>query len=143
MNDQIHIKDLLLRTIIGINEEERRAKQDVLINIVLYADTPMVSAATIRRVRRALAQGADMVVVGFRPADPAGYGRLIVEDGRLVAIREEKDAGRQERAIGLCNSGIMGFADGLLLPTLKVKSAAVGVPGGSATSITMPLMPRT
>lgn len=36
--DQIHIKDLLLRTIIGINDEERRNKQDVLINITLYTD---------------------------------------------------------------------------------------------------------
>ena len=39
MTDQILIKDLLLRTIIGINPEERRNRQDVLINIVLYADT--------------------------------------------------------------------------------------------------------
>lgn len=36
--DQIHIRDLLLRTIIGVNEEERRDKQDVLINVTLYAD---------------------------------------------------------------------------------------------------------
>jgi len=36
--DQIHIKDLHLRTIIGINEEERRNRQDVLINIVMDAD---------------------------------------------------------------------------------------------------------
>jgi D-erythro-7,8-dihydroneopterin triphosphate epimerase len=36
--DLIHVKDLLLRTIIGINEDERRNKQDVLINITLYAD---------------------------------------------------------------------------------------------------------
>ncbi|MFQ5613996.1 MAG: dihydroneopterin aldolase [Anaerolineae bacterium] len=36
--DQIHIKDLLLRTIIGVNDEERRSKQDVLINITLYTD---------------------------------------------------------------------------------------------------------
>jgi FolB domain-containing protein len=35
----IHIKDLLLRTIVGINEEERRKRQDVLINVTLYADT--------------------------------------------------------------------------------------------------------
>jgi dihydroneopterin aldolase/D-erythro-7,8-dihydroneopterin triphosphate epimerase len=39
MTDQIEIKDLLLRTIIGINEEERRKRQDVLINITLFADT--------------------------------------------------------------------------------------------------------
>jgi len=37
--DQIHVKDLLLRTIVGINEEERRNRQDVLINLTLTADT--------------------------------------------------------------------------------------------------------
>ena len=36
--DQIHIKDLHLRTIIGINEEERRNRQDVLINLVMDVD---------------------------------------------------------------------------------------------------------
>jgi len=39
MKDQIQIKDLLLRTIVGINKEERRSRQDVLINITLYSDT--------------------------------------------------------------------------------------------------------
>ncbi len=36
--DLIHINDLLLRTIIGVNEDERHKKQDVLINITLYTD---------------------------------------------------------------------------------------------------------
>ncbi len=45
MTDRIHIKDLLLRTIIGINDDERRAKQDLLINIVLYADTRAAGAS--------------------------------------------------------------------------------------------------
>ena len=45
MSDQIQIKDLLLRTIIGVNEEERRNRQDVLINIILYADTRAASAS--------------------------------------------------------------------------------------------------
>ncbi len=36
--DQIHVRDLLLRTIIGVNEEERHNKQDVIINITLYTD---------------------------------------------------------------------------------------------------------
>ena len=45
MTDQIHIKDLLLRTIIGINAEERRARQDVLINIDLHVDTRAASAS--------------------------------------------------------------------------------------------------
>jgi D-erythro-7,8-dihydroneopterin triphosphate epimerase len=39
MTDQIQIKDLLLRTIIGVNEEERRDQQDVLINMILHVDT--------------------------------------------------------------------------------------------------------
>ena len=45
MSDQIQIKDLLLRTIIGINAEERRNRQDVLINVVLYADTRAAGAS--------------------------------------------------------------------------------------------------
>ena len=45
MSDQIQIKDLLLRTIIGINEDERRNRQDVLINIVLHADTRAAGAS--------------------------------------------------------------------------------------------------
>jgi FolB domain-containing protein len=45
MTDRIYIKDLLLRTIIGINDEERRNRQDVLINIVLYADTYAAGAS--------------------------------------------------------------------------------------------------
>ena len=45
MTDQVQIKDLFLRTIIGINEEERRNRQDVLINIVLYADTQAAGAS--------------------------------------------------------------------------------------------------
>ena len=45
MSDRIQIHDLLLRTIIGINEEERRNRQDVLINITLYADTRAAGAS--------------------------------------------------------------------------------------------------
>ena len=47
----------------------------------------------------------------FRPADPAGYGRVIADaDGRLLAIREEKDASPAERAVTLCNAGLMALA---------------------------------
>lgn len=50
-----------------------------------------------------------MVVVGFTPDNPTGYGRLLTKDGRVTAIREHKDASEDERRIGLCNSGIIGF----------------------------------
>jgi dihydroneopterin aldolase/D-erythro-7,8-dihydroneopterin triphosphate epimerase len=43
--DQIHIKDLLLRTIIGVNEDERHNKQDVVINITLYTDHTAAAAS--------------------------------------------------------------------------------------------------
>ncbi len=77
--------------------------------IVLYADTPLVSKATLSGIAERLDAGADIVVVGFRPADTTGYGRLLTENGRLLAIREHKDATEAERQVGLCNSGIMGF----------------------------------
>jgi len=56
--------------------------------IVLYADTPLVSKATLSGIAERLDAGADIVVVGFRPADTNGYGRLLTENGRLLAIRE-------------------------------------------------------
>ncbi|RYE08697.1 MAG: bifunctional UDP-N-acetylglucosamine diphosphorylase/glucosamine-1-phosphate N-acetyltransferase GlmU [Hyphomicrobiales bacterium] len=77
--------------------------------LVLYADTPLVTTATIAEITSRLDAGADMVVVGFRPSDPTGYGRLLTENGRLRAIREHKDATEAERQIGLVNSGIIGF----------------------------------
>jgi len=77
--------------------------------VVLYGDGPMVKPDTIRAIADRLDAGADMVVVGFEPADPLRYGRLLVENGRLVAIREYADASEDERRIRLSNSGIMGF----------------------------------
>ncbi|GAB5427229.1 MAG: bifunctional UDP-N-acetylglucosamine diphosphorylase/glucosamine-1-phosphate N-acetyltransferase GlmU [Devosia indica] len=77
--------------------------------LVLYADTPLVTAQTISSIVAKLDDGADMVVVGFRPGDPTGYGRLLTEGGQVRAIREHKDATEAEREIGLCNSGIIGF----------------------------------
>ncbi len=77
--------------------------------LVVFGDTPLISAATFERLRTPLQNGAAIAVLGFQAADPAGYGRLLVEGGRLVAIREHADASREERAITLCNAGIMAF----------------------------------
>ena len=85
--------------------------------IVLYGDTPLITPEAIGSVRRALGDGADVAVLGFEATDPTGYGRLLVEGGRLVAVREDKDASDEERSVTLCNSGIMGFR-GALLPEL-------------------------
>jgi bifunctional UDP-N-acetylglucosamine pyrophosphorylase/glucosamine-1-phosphate N-acetyltransferase len=93
-----------------------RAPDDVL---VIFGDTPLIRPQTLTRIREAVAQGAAVVVLGFRPKDPAGYGRLVVEGGELVAIREEVDASAVERAITLCNGGLMAFAGPTALAILE------------------------
>src|SRR4051812_10202219 len=83
-----------------------RAADDLLI---VFGDTPLISENTPRRMRAPLQNGAALTVLGFRAADPTGYGRLLLEGDRLVAIREQADASAGERAITLCNGGVMAF----------------------------------
>jgi len=78
--------------------------------LVLFGDTPLVTSETIGQVRGQLASGADVVVVGFEAEDPHGYGRLLMDGDKLLAIREEKDASSDEKLVRFCNSGIMGFS---------------------------------
>jgi len=87
--------------------------------LIVYGDTPLVRPATLTRLRAPLANDADIAVLGFRPANPAGYGRLIMKGTDLIAIREEADASLSERAIGLCNGGIMALAGKTALAILE------------------------
>jgi len=78
--------------------------------LILYGDVPLVSTATMARmIARLHGDGEPSVVVlGFRPADAAAYGRVIADkDGRIAKIVEYKDASADERAVTLCNSGLM------------------------------------
>jgi bifunctional UDP-N-acetylglucosamine pyrophosphorylase/glucosamine-1-phosphate N-acetyltransferase len=93
--------------VLAAREALEDAPDDLLI---LFADTPLITVDTLLRLRAALAGGAAVAVLGFRPADPTGYGRLIVENGGLAAIREDKDASDAERAVTLCNAGVMALA---------------------------------
>lgn len=84
--------------------------------LVVYGDTPFVATATLKRMfeRRKAPDNPAIVVLGMRPADPSGYGRLVQgADGTLDRIVEHKDANEAERAIGLANSGVM-VMDGTL-----------------------------
>ncbi len=78
--------------------------------LILYGDVPLISKETLQNMldaRRSKTAPA-AVVLGFTPNDPAHYGRLeISEDGTLSRIVEFKDATDAQRAIGLCNSGVM------------------------------------
>lgn len=84
--------------------------------VVLYGDTPFIGEATLDALAAARAQ-ADVVVLGFEAAHPTGYGRLVMAGERLERIVEHKDATETERAIRLCNSGVV-CADAELLMTL-------------------------
>src|ERR1700722_1782107 len=60
--------------------------------LVVFGDTPLISASTFARLRAPLKKGASLAVLGFHAADPTGYGRLLVEGDQLVAIRVQADA---------------------------------------------------
>jgi bifunctional UDP-N-acetylglucosamine pyrophosphorylase/glucosamine-1-phosphate N-acetyltransferase len=78
--------------------------------LVLFGDTPLIEAETMAHMldRLRASDAPAIVVVGFRPADPLKYGRIVAEsDGTIVKMVEYKDASEAERAINLCNSGLM------------------------------------
>jgi bifunctional UDP-N-acetylglucosamine pyrophosphorylase/glucosamine-1-phosphate N-acetyltransferase len=78
--------------------------------LVLYADTPFVEADTLRRMIDRLngEGGPGVVVLASRPDDPLKYGRIILGQGdRIARMVEYKDATEEERAVRLCNSGMM------------------------------------
>src|SRR5665213_3036516 len=90
--------------VLAAREALARGADDLLI---VFGDTPLISAETFARLRAPLKNGAALAVLGFRAADPAGYGRLLVEGDHLVAIREHADANAAERQVDLCNAGVM------------------------------------
>ncbi|MBB96199.1 MAG: bifunctional N-acetylglucosamine-1-phosphate uridyltransferase/glucosamine-1-phosphate acetyltransferase [Rhodobacteraceae bacterium] len=85
--------------------------------IVLYGDTPFITGDTLAAMVTARADH-DVVVLGFDANDPARYGRLKMDGDTLTAIVEYKDASDEERAITLCNSGVMACDAGLLFALL-------------------------
>jgi len=87
-------------------EAELAAGADVL---VLYGDGPLISPATLRAMlaERRRPGGPAFVWLGVRPPDPTGYGRLVLRDGQLQRIVEEKDATPEERALGLVWGGLV------------------------------------
>jgi bifunctional UDP-N-acetylglucosamine pyrophosphorylase/glucosamine-1-phosphate N-acetyltransferase len=87
--------------------------------LIAFGDTPLLRPATFGALRAAVSGDVGVAVLGFRPADPAGYGRLILDGDRLVAIREHRDATAAERAIDLCNAGLMALRGDAALSILE------------------------
>ena len=100
-----------------------KAAKDVLedytgTTLVLYGDTPLLRPETLQRMLEA-AEKHSVVVLGMRPADAGAYGRLVTSaDGSLERIVEFKDANEAERAINLCNSGVMAVGGGKMMELL-------------------------
>ena len=75
--------------------------------LVCFGDVPFLSSATVARLCAAL-DGAKVAVLGFRPAESAAYGRITADTAGTVAkMVEYKDASSEERAVNLCNSGVL------------------------------------
>jgi bifunctional UDP-N-acetylglucosamine pyrophosphorylase/glucosamine-1-phosphate N-acetyltransferase len=90
--------------------------------LILYGDVPLVSTSTMKDMLALLrAEGTPAaVVLGFRPADPLRYGRIIAgAGGTIEKMVEYKDATEAERVVDLCNSGIMAVRSGDLWPLLS------------------------
>ncbi len=77
--------------------------------LVIFGDTPLITKNTFLNTVKKIEEGYGVVVLGFRPHDPARYGRLKMDGDVLKSIVEYKDATDEEREIGFCNSGCMGF----------------------------------
>ncbi|GGB35998.1 bifunctional protein GlmU [Sphingomonas metalli] len=79
------------------------------IVLVCFGDTPLLAAETVARLTARLAapDAPAVAVLGFRPRDPAAYGRILADaDGTIEKMVEYKDATTEERAVTLCNSGV-------------------------------------
>jgi bifunctional UDP-N-acetylglucosamine pyrophosphorylase/glucosamine-1-phosphate N-acetyltransferase len=88
--------------------------------VLLSGDVPLLRPATLRAlVSTHERSGAAATVLTARVADPAGYGRIVREDGRIAAIVEHKDATPAQRAIDEINSGIYAFAVEPLFDALR------------------------
>ncbi|MHA1165417.1 MAG: NTP transferase domain-containing protein, partial [Alphaproteobacteria bacterium] len=118
-NVQVFVQDAQLGTAHAVLAARAALEEFTGDVVILYGDTPLIRPETLTKILDALKNGADLAVLGFEAEDPTGYGRLITsKTGALVAVREEKDASEEERAVTLCNSGVFAFRGEKLLGLL-------------------------
>lgn len=90
--------------------------------LVIFGDQPLYTKESIKKLLKKRAEGFSVVCMGFRPEDPARYGRLIMDGEDLKRIVEFKDASDEEKKINFCNSGIMCFEGEKLFSILSTIS---------------------
>jgi len=111
MTDEIQIKDLLLRTIIGVNDEERRNRQDVIINIVLYVDTraagrsdSIEDTANYRTITKQVIQQVEASEFHLVERLAAKVAAICLQDARVEHVKvnvEKPGALRFARSVGI------------------------------------------
>lgn len=107
---EIAVQDRQLGTAHAVRMAEAKLADFAGDVLVLYGDTPLIEAETMARMldRLHAPDAPAVVVVGFRPDDPMQYGRILASaDGTIEKMVEYKDATPEERAVNLCNSGMM------------------------------------
>ncbi|WP_226581885.1 bifunctional UDP-N-acetylglucosamine diphosphorylase/glucosamine-1-phosphate N-acetyltransferase GlmU [Acuticoccus sediminis] len=120
----LHVQTEQMGTAHAVLAAREAFTDDIDAIVVLFGDNPLVTAATIDRMVDRVLGGADLAVLAFRTDAPTGYGRLLLDaNGHVRAIREERDATEEERAITLCNSGVMAIRAGAPLDALQAIEA--------------------
>ncbi|RCL01941.1 MAG: bifunctional UDP-N-acetylglucosamine pyrophosphorylase / Glucosamine-1-phosphate N-acetyltransferase [Candidatus Tokpelaia sp. JSC188] len=102
--------------VLAAREELQKPVDDVLI---AFGDTPLIEETALADARETLKNGMDIVAMGFKTDRPAGYGRLVEQKGKLIAIVEEKDASPAQKRITFCNGGLMAIKGKHLLSLLE------------------------
>src|SRR5690606_1851831 len=86
--------------VLAAREAIERGYDDLLI---LFGDTPLVEAHSLQSASDLIASGADVVVIAFQSDNPDSYVQLTEQNGKLVAIIEEKEATEEQNEITFCN----------------------------------------
>ncbi|AIL65430.1 Bifunctional protein GlmU [Rickettsiales bacterium Ac37b] len=83
--------------------------EDVEYIIILFGDTPFITHNTLNNLLTILQKNQNHVLglLGFRANNPAGYGRLVIQDNHLTEVIESKDIESDQFLYNLCNSGVM------------------------------------
>lgn len=83
------------------------------VALVLYGDVPLIKAETLQQLVNNVS-GNNIALLSVELDNPTGYGRIVRDDGKVIAIVEEKDASDEIRKIREGNTGILAVNAGYL-----------------------------
>ncbi len=86
--------------------------------IICFGDTPLIQPQDLEKARKILSNGSHVAVFGFNAHNPTGYGRLIIQDDKLIDIVEENEATLEQKQIKFCNGGVMALDGNIALKLL-------------------------